>query len=122
MDVHQNVAYQKQHQQAPQSQKILKYNNTIKLECTPLGKPIESMLNKLVHAKLINLLESLNRGEPSFKLSWYDDNAYCEYHSTKGHDMLDCIKLKNLIQDLIDQREITVEDNDQDLTINEYIK
>lgn len=46
-----------------------------------------------------------------FKPNWWNDNDFCEYHGTKGHKTVSCYKLKNLIQDPIDQGDITVDTN-----------
>ena len=43
------------------------------------------------------------------KARWYRENEYYKYHRIKGHDTNKCIKLKNFIQNLVDNGEIEVE-------------
>lgn len=56
------------------------------------------------------MLPEVKPYEPGpLKPAWWNDNDYCEYHHTKGHKIVSCYKLKSLIQDLIDQGDITVD-------------
>lgn len=46
-----------------------------------------------------------------FNLTWWNANDFCEYYHNKGHKTTSCYKFKNLVQDLIDQGDITVDNN-----------
>ena len=48
----------------------------------------------------------MDQGES--KASWYKDNEFWKFHCVKGYTTLRCMKLKDNVQDLIDQKEITV--------------
>lgn len=47
--------------------------------------------------------------EPQVKPPWWNDTHHCEYHRRKGHRSNDCLRLKNLVQDLLDKGDITVD-------------
>lgn len=36
----------------------------------------------------------------------WDPNAYCNYHQGNGHDFKSCIKLKHVIQDMVDAKKL----------------
>lgn len=76
---------------------------------TPPREPIESTLKKLIWSNAITLPEARPYEPCPFKPAWWNDNDFYEYHCNKGHKTTTCYKLKNLIQDLIDQGEITVD-------------
>lgn len=60
-------------------------------------------------SKHIELLEYHNFHEPKIKPFWYNDKDFFQYNHTKGHKTQNCIKLKHLIQDLIDQGEFNAD-------------
>lgn len=85
--------------------------NTPRRNYTPLGEPIESSLKNLMQTNIITL-PKLRPYEPvPFKITWWNDNDLCEYHHTKGHKTASCYKLKNLIQDLLNQGDIIMDAN-----------
>ena len=44
---------------------------------------------------------------------WYNENVHCDYHSgNRGHSTENCTSLKRKVQDLINKRELTFEDED----------
>ena len=44
---------------------------------------------------------------------WYNENVHCDYHSgNKGHSTENCTTLKRRVQNLIQKRELTFEDED----------
>lgn len=43
------------------------------------------------------------------KPAWYKEIEYYEYHMIKGHFTNRCMKLKNYVQDLINNRDIQIE-------------
>lgn len=83
--------------------------NTPRRNYTPLGEPIESALKKLKQTNMITFQEIRVFGLGPFKPNWWNDNEFCEYHRTKVHKTTSCYNLKNLIQDLIDQGDITMD-------------
>ena len=66
-------------------------------------------MQKLIQANLITLPTYENYREPQVKPSWYNENHLCDFHKIKGHTTAGCMKLKNLIQDLIETKQIEVE-------------
>jgi hypothetical protein len=75
----------------------------------PLGETIEVVLQNIIQAKLITLPTYENYKEPQVKSPWYNENHLCEFHKIKGHMTVGCMKLKNLIQDLIKTKQIEIE-------------
>lgn len=47
--------------------------------------------------------------EPKVKPTWWNDNHYCDYHRSKGHQTNDCQRLKCIFQELIDNEVITID-------------
>lgn len=86
-------------------------NSAPKINFTCLREPIDSTLKKLVQTKVITLPEVQQYEPGPFKLAWWNDNDFCEYDRAKGHKTYICYKLKNLIQDLIEQGDVTVDTN-----------
>jgi hypothetical protein len=79
-----------------------------KRKYTPLGGPIEVVIQKLIQANLITLPTYENYREPQVKPSWYNENHLCDFHKIKGHTTARCMKLENLIQDLIETKQIEI--------------
>lgn len=79
---------------------------------------MENSLRTLVANKIIILLES-RPYKPQVKPSWWNDSHHCEYHRNKGHKINECMKIKHLVQALIDDGTIKVEipQNNEDHTI-----
>lgn len=75
---------------------------------TPIGEPFESALKTLLANKLITLPE-VRDFEAMVKPAWWNDNHFCKYHQSKGHQTNYCQYLKHVIQDLIDNKVITVD-------------
>lgn len=88
-----------------------------KIKFTFLGEPLENALRTLVANKIITLPD-LRPYEPQVKLNWWNDSHHCEYHRNKGHKTNECMKLKHLVQDLIDDGTIKIEgpQNNEDHT------
>ena len=76
---------------------------------TPLGEPLDVIFEKLVKENLIKFPPTQQIDPGQSKAAWYRDNEYCKFHRVKGHTTLRCMKLKDYVQDLIDQKEITVD-------------
>ena len=72
-----------------------------------MAKPIEDVLKKLLEAQLINLPEVKQEESNVEKPIWYKDNKYCQYYRQKGHEMNKCNQLKNIIQRLIDNGQVS---------------
>lgn len=73
-----------------------------------MGEPIESSLNKLFAKKIITLPDN-QPFDPKINPLWWNENEFCEYHKSNNHKTSNCHKLKNLIQDLIDNGAIEVD-------------
>lgn len=69
----------------------------------------EVIMKKLLNENLIKIPTYENYQEPDVKPPWYNKNQLCDFHKIKGHTMNSCMRLKNTVQDLIDQRIINVE-------------
>jgi hypothetical protein len=61
-------------------------------------------MQNLIQASLITLPTYENYREPQVKPSWYNENHLCDFHKIKGHTTVGCMKLKNIIQDLIETK------------------
>lgn len=95
--------------------------NTPRRNYTPLGEPIESALKKLIQTNMI-ILPEIRVYEPGpFKPTWWNDNDFCDYHRTKGHKTASCYKFKNLVQDMIDQGDITIDTDKTSANMNHTI-
>lgn len=81
-----------------------------------MGEPIETMLKKLIQSNVITLQEPKAYDLGQFKPSWWDENALCDYHRSKGHKTSSCKQLRNLIQDLI--KNDTIKFNGQQYSSN----
>lgn len=64
-------------------------------------------MKQLIQAKFIKLPDI--KAEPVVKPHWWNDNAYYEYHRSKGHKTMSCFQLKHMIQDLLEQGVIEVD-------------
>lgn len=76
-----------------------------------MGEPLENALRTLISNKIITLPEA-RPYEPQVNPSWWNDTHHCEYHKNKGNKKNECMRLKHVIQDLIDDGVIKV-DNPQ---------
>lgn len=92
-----------------QPRQIGNRNNYPECKYTQLLEPIETIMKKLVESNLITLLNFENYQEPQEKPSWYNECDLCDFHKIKGHKTTNCMKLKNIIQDLIEKDTIFVE-------------
>jgi hypothetical protein len=63
---------------------------------TPLNTRPEQIYKEIFHSKLIS-----DPLEPRFNCMGLDQNAWCKYHTIKGHTTDDCIHLKREIENLI---------------------
>lgn len=90
-----------------------------KQKYTNLGESIESVMKKMVKKNLIKIPTYENYQEPQVKPPWYNENHLCDFRKIKGHTTANCMRLKNIIQDLIDEKIINVEQpaGNQDLKI-----
>lgn len=66
-------------------------------------------MHKLVQKNLITINDRENYEEPNFKPPWYNKNDKCEFHKIKGHTTNNCMRLKNIVQDLIKKGELDIE-------------
>jgi len=84
---------------------------------TPLDESLETALRKLITNNLITL-PSAREYEPKVKPHWWNDNDFYDYHQNRGHKTNDCISLKHIIQDLIEQNKISVNEQSHGHTSN----
>lgn len=66
-------------------------------------------MHRLVQQNLIKVNDHPNYEELSFKTPWYNEKDLCEFHKIKGHTPNNCMRLKHIIQDLIEKEEVDVE-------------
>lgn len=66
---------------------------------------VEQILNELCKAKAIELPESKRPSE----VNKTKDHQFCRYHRIVSHPTKDCFILKNIIQEMINKKEIEVE-------------
>lgn len=66
-------------------------------------------MKKLVEENLITLPNFEHYQGPQEKPSWYNKCDLCDFHKIKGHKTTNCMKLKNIIQDLIESNTISIE-------------
>lgn len=64
---------------------------------------------KIIQMNPIKLSDRTNYEEPNFKPLWYNENNQCEFHKIKGHTTNNCMRLKNIEQDLIEKGEVEIE-------------
>lgn len=80
------------------------FNSNPRRKFTPLGESQESALRKLLANNEISLPPTSDY-EPIVKPPYWKDTDYCEYHRGRGHTTNNCICLKNIIQDILDQNQ-----------------
>src|SRR2546425_2876542 len=68
-----------------------------------LPMPLSKILKRLQKQ---DLLQPLDPRPPNTLAANYNENAYCEFHQTKGHDTDRCLRLRHEIQNLIDEGKI----------------
>ena len=68
---------------------------------TPLGMSYETAFEKLHHKGLVMPIGPIKDPVPEARPPKWDPNKHCKYHQGKGHDTEECWKLKEAIQDLI---------------------
>jgi hypothetical protein len=68
-----------------------------------LPLPLSKILKRLQKQ---DLLQPLDPRPPNTLAANYNENAYCEFHQTKGHDTDRCLRLRHEIQKLIDDGKI----------------
>lgn len=66
-------------------------------------------MHKLVQRNLIKINDRPNYEEPNFKPPWYNENDKSEFHKIKGHTTNNYMRLKNIVEDLIENGEVDVE-------------
>lgn len=79
-----------------------------KCEFTPLGESLESAMKTLLAKKIITLPE-IKPFDPKPKLKWWKETDFYDFHRNKRHLTNNCIHLKHLIQDKIDNGEIIID-------------
>lgn len=77
-------------------------------------------MHKLVNKNLSKINDKENYKEPNFKPPWYNENDQCEFHKIKGHTTNNCMRLKNIVQDLIKKGEVDIEHWPKNKDLNIY--
>lgn len=82
-----------------------------------MGEPLENALRTPIANKIITLPNS-RPYEPQLKPPCWNDVHHCEYYRNKGHKATKCMRLKHVVQDLIDYVTIKVDgpQNNEDHT------
>ncbi len=73
-----------------------------------MGEPLDAIFEKLAKDNLIRCPQIQPLEPNQSTASWYKDNEFYKFHRVKGHTTLKCMQLKDYVQDLINQKEITV--------------
>ncbi|KAL9225010.1 hypothetical protein vseg_000982 [Gypsophila vaccaria] len=73
-----------------------------KREFAPLYMTHTEAFNRLVEKGLLKLIGPTADSPVENRSKWWDENAYCQFHRGKGHDNKKCLRLKHVIQDIID--------------------
>ncbi|KAH9293749.1 hypothetical protein KI387_041050, partial [Taxus chinensis] len=79
---------------------------------TPLGETYGVILEKLLKAGAITLPPvKPHSGFDSTRAipSWYKENDFCNFHRVKGHSHENCKMLKNIVQEMVDAGDITLD-------------
>lgn len=84
-------------------------SNQTKRKFTPLGEPLEVIMHKLFQTNLIKLPDKTTYDEPNCKPPSYNENDQCKFHKIKGYMTNNCMRLKNIIQDLIEKGKVDIE-------------
>ena len=74
-----------------------------------MAESYEIVLNSLIANNLITLLDNSWPYDPLVKPSWWREDHVCNYHRSKGHSIENCFKLKDVIQDLIDEHKVSTD-------------
>lgn len=80
-----------------------------KCDFTPLGDSYHVILKTLLSNKIMTLPGYAKPYEPEVKPKWWNDYHYCEYHNNKAHKTENFIRLKHVIQDLIENGKFFVD-------------
>ena len=63
----------------------------------------------LLANKIITLLDNSRPHDPTIKPPWWRIDHYCNYHRNKGYNFDNCLKLKNVIQNLINDKKFGID-------------
>ena len=74
-----------------------------------MAKSYEIVLKTLIANNLITLLNNSQPYDPPVKPSWWREDHVCSHHKSKGHSTENCFKLKDVIQDLIDECKVSTD-------------
>lgn len=69
-------------------------------------KPLKVILKCMEQHNMVVFPHTTQFDESKPKSNWYRENEYCAYHRMHDQDRNRCIKLKHLVQDLIDQEKL----------------
>lgn len=72
-------------------------------------KPYEVFLKTLIANKLVTLPDNSCPYDPPVRPPWWREDHTCSYHRSKGHNIENCFKLKDVIQDLIEAGKVFID-------------
>lgn len=75
--------------------------------CTPLAKPNEDILKKLLDARLITLPKIRQEDPNGVRTQWYRDDEFCAFHHQRGHATKKYQHLRAIIQRVIDNGHVS---------------
>lgn len=76
---------------------------------TPLGETLEVIMHNLFKKILIKINDSLTYGDTSFKTQWYNEKDLSKFYKNKGYTTNNYMRLKNIVQDLVEKGEVDIE-------------
>lgn len=85
------------------------YYNNQRCQFTPMGEPLDAIFKCMEHHNMVVYPQTIPFDESKPKPDWYKENEYRAYHHVKGHATNKCMKLKDLVQDLIDEGKTDVD-------------
>ncbi|WP_044909002.1 hypothetical protein, partial [[Clostridium] innocuum] len=74
-----------------------------------MAEPYDVILKTLVDNGYLTLPDKPGNWDPPNKPDWWREDHYCHYHRNKGHPTDNCFRLKDDIQDLIENGTISTD-------------
>ena len=72
-------------------------------------EPYEVVLKNLIANKLVTLPDNSHPYDPPVRPPWWREDHIFNYHQSKGHNIENYFKLKDIIQDLIEARKVVID-------------
>lgn len=77
-------------------------NNGPRHQFTHMAEPLNIIFKHTEQHNMVVYPQTQTFDQSKPKLDSYKENEYCAYYCIKGHGMNKCMKLKHLVQNLID--------------------